>query len=674
VTPGARKLAIACAVIAAACGSRGAVSSRGQAEVAISLASRGVVADDPARASSNRVAIQRAIEEHAGSGAHLVLPPGEIYLDRGPRYASLRFAGSRATDLVLRGDPDRTSTIVLQGDATDGLWMGIEIADGARRIALRDFRIYQGEIANPSSTQQNHLIQVTAARAITADVELDNIHFGPCIGDGLRIVGTAPHHVEDVRAHDFTMHLAGQPQAARGARSGVSIQRGFRNIELSDFYISGAKNSPIDMEPSAAAVMERLSIHDGVVDNSRGQTPHAISIAGYEDASRQVAPLVNSSLRDVVVLEGQLGIMDTEGLSLRGVTLYASGRGPMAGFADPLIYISHQNQNLVLSDVDIVRDTGAAPGPLVLVLHGPSTYTTGMRVEGGAWVSRVDPGARTPFLASFESAQQLSLRGTRLRVSEAGEGRYGIKLRSTARDLQQIELRDLLIESTDAELAAAVWIAASNQRAVDRVQLVGVEARTARYGAVFDASPGSRIEASPVLEGLVCTGCERAWKAINATADQMFPIVGRDHRTRVQRFTGTLPPEGVFRAPTGSEYVYEDRGRQLQLRKGPGEGAQGWRVVEETVHHGPCDPAIETTRIVTDGAQTYSLPDGTADRQVKRITIASATNAPRGVLRPSRLASGRALSWQTVGSVSLIWDDARKMWSILGTPDRVAVE
>ena len=56
-----------------------------------------------------------------------------IYLDRGPRYTSLRFAGTRTTDLTLRGDPTRMSTIVLQGDAT-GTAFTVEQARQIRRF------------------------------------------------------------------------------------------------------------------------------------------------------------------------------------------------------------------------------------------------------------------------------------------------------------------------------------------------------------------------------------------------------------------------------------------------------------------------------------------------------------------------------------------------------------
>jgi hypothetical protein len=348
----------------------------------------------------------------------------------------------------------------------------------------------------------------------------------------------------------------------------------------------------------------------------------------------------------------------------------------MAGFGDPLLYVYHHNRDLTLVDVDIVRDAGAAPGPLALVLHGVGTYTTGMRISGGRWISRVDPGARTPFLAAFECVQRLGITGLRLEVAGLAEGRYGIKLRPSARDIEGVELRDVQIEAAGGgpELAAAVWAAATNQHAIDQLQLVNVAARGARFGVVFDGTPGARIQSTPVVEGMACAGCERAWTAVNVAAHQVFPIVARDPRTRAVRFAGTLPPEGAFSAPAGSEYVYEDRGRQLQFRKAAGDGPAGWRVTEEIVASGPCDPSVERTRITTDGEQSYTLPDGTADGQVKRIAIAAATNQPRGILRPSRLAAGRALTWNSVGAVALIWSHVQRTWSVMGKPDRVAVE
>jgi hypothetical protein len=274
--------------------------------------------------------------------------------------------------------------------------------------------------------------------------------------------------------------------------------------------------------------------------------------------------------------------------------------------------------------------------------------------------------------------QHLTLQGLRLRASGLAAGRYGIKLRPSARDIEHVALRDVRIETEGdgEELRGAVWIVATNDRAIDKLELVDVAARGGRHGVVFDGSGGGRIQSTPVLQGVSCAGCERAWTSVNAAADRVFPIVARDQRTRAHRYSGTLPPEDVFSAPPGSEYEYEDKdgARRLRYRKVSGDDARGWRAAEEAVLRGPCDPAIEITQITTGGAETYSLADGTADGQVKRITIAAVAAGARGVLRPARFASGRALSWSTTGSVSLVWDHARGTWRILGKPDRVTVE
>ncbi|HSK00542.1 MAG TPA: hypothetical protein VK932_04850 [Kofleriaceae bacterium] len=505
-------------------------SSRQAAELpTVALTSYGVVADDPARASENRRAIQRAIHEQSGRGVVLALPPGAIYLDRGAHHISLRFSG--VTDLVLAGDPSGASTIVIEGDALGGYWVGIEIHDGARRIGLRDFSIEHGpRFDNPSPSQQNHLIQLNAHRQNVSDVEIQHVRFGPCIGDALRILGTSPSHVERVKVHDFAMHTGGHPNAPRrGSRSGLSLQRGFKDVEVRDFYIHGAKNSPIDMEPSAAAPMEGLHIHDGVVDNGGGTTVHAVSLGGWEDAARHVTPLRRSSFRNVTVLEGQIMLVNTEGLELSDVTLLASDRGPMATSAAPMIYVFHHNANLRLRRVDMLRDAGAGSGALLHVSHGVETYPSNIEIEGGTWISRVDPEVKGRAYVSFESAQGVRMRDLQLRLEgPAPADKFGIRFRSSGRDVSDVELSGLRLEAPGGPLAAGVWLAATNNRTVRDVRITGVRAPgAAAHGVLFDATSGSEIEAAPVLEENDFSGAIADWAAVNFAATRVAPTTRR---------------------------------------------------------------------------------------------------------------------------------------------------
>src|SRR5262249_29520625 len=157
-------------------------------------------------------------------------------------------------------------------------------------------------------------------------------------------------------------------------------------------------------------------IHDGVIDNSGGTTVYALSLGGWEDISRNVTPLRNSKLRKVAVIEGQITLVDTEGLEISDVTIYASGRGPMAASAAPMMYVYHQNTNLRLARVDMIRDAGAGTGSLLVVSHGVDTYPSNIEIEGGTWISRVDPEVKGNAYVSFESAQGVRMRDVQLQL------------------------------------------------------------------------------------------------------------------------------------------------------------------------------------------------------------------------------------------------------------------
>ncbi|HKQ77828.1 MAG TPA: hypothetical protein VJ810_29290, partial [Blastocatellia bacterium] len=188
---------------------------------------------------------------------------------------------------------------------------------------------------------QNHHIQITAATADCADVEIQNIHFGPCIGDAVRVAGSATNNVVNGRAHHVTMRTGGhQLSPNSGSRSGISFQKGLKNFELGNFYIHGAKNSPIDCEPTGAGAMTGLNIHDGVVDNTGGSTAIAISFDGYDSTSL----LADSRISNVNVIEGVVQVVFTENCTLDNVNIYASGQYAMAGKTDPLLYVAQLNQ------------------------------------------------------------------------------------------------------------------------------------------------------------------------------------------------------------------------------------------------------------------------------------------------------------------------------------------
>ncbi|MBB4912301.1 hypothetical protein H4W32_002225 [Actinophytocola algeriensis] len=209
--------------------------------------------DEPQVALDNAAAINRAIEEHPVD-TRFVLPAGDIFVARDlgasgdHRFAAIRIAGDRH-GLVLCGQGPGVTRLVLTGSQGGGLSQIIQVADGPTRITLCDFAIEHGQnVTNIDQTGlQNHQIELNAVKADVADVEIRDVHFGACVGDGIRLAGgegaTTSTLLRNTTIQHIVMRLGKHNEAQDGCRSGVSFQKGIQDLLLSDFYIEGPKNS-----------------------------------------------------------------------------------------------------------------------------------------------------------------------------------------------------------------------------------------------------------------------------------------------------------------------------------------------------------------------------------------------------------------------------------------------
>lgn len=181
--------------------------------VDLSLSPYSVVAESTAAGAANAVAINAAIVTYSGTGAWLIVPSGNVYVDwitsAGADY-SIKF-GTGISDLTLCGAGMYGTTLIQHGTGTPGEWDAIVI-DGASRIEICNLQVKQGTIKIPDNGEQNHLIAVynNTAGGVTKDIRLRGIKFGKCIGDQLRLLaGTAPDLVENVDLFDFEMNGQG---------------------------------------------------------------------------------------------------------------------------------------------------------------------------------------------------------------------------------------------------------------------------------------------------------------------------------------------------------------------------------------------------------------------------------------------------------------------------------
>ena len=251
-----------------------------------------VVANDssPAVVAQNTAGINLAIATYSGTGANLVLPNGDIFVEeQAPGGAEIRWCikfGTGVSRLTLSGQGMFATTLVqlCEGDFGELNLLNI---DGASYIELTNLGFRQDMITNPDPGQQNHLVAVynNTLGGTTEHIRGHNLFFGKCIGDAIRILANDPSdHVVDAKFTNFLMVLNGvvtsvPPNGRTGARSGIAIQRGGIDCEFGNFYIAGAQNSAIDEEPSGGA-SSRTYFHDFQIDNALGNTGTPVSLGG----------------------------------------------------------------------------------------------------------------------------------------------------------------------------------------------------------------------------------------------------------------------------------------------------------------------------------------------------------------------------------------------------------
>jgi hypothetical protein len=326
-----------------------------------------VVPDDPGKAMQNAAGISAAIAAHDGKGAVLVLPPGEIYVDRPGGFWSIRFPAG-ASRVTLRGAGMFATTLVQHGaGARDAEW-SLLVVDSCTDVQISSLGLRQGAIEHPSAEDDHHsLLDVVAIAQNCRNLVLDQLFFGPCIGDALRVLGDgAGCYCQNVRLTNFIMDTGGHPYGTAGlglgSRSGVSLRCGIRKLELGHGFIRGAKGSPFEIEPGGNGVLEDLLVHHLVVDNSGGQSATAISLTGA-----LASPIERMVMSDVVVLDGNVSGALTRDATISNLTIRTSRDAPPELEGKALFDWSQAHEGSTIANLNLSRGAGSPPGPLVTV-------------------------------------------------------------------------------------------------------------------------------------------------------------------------------------------------------------------------------------------------------------------------------------------------------------------
>lgn len=564
------------------------------ADVDLSGAPYSIVPNDEGEALRNSRQINRAIIDHPAN-VRLSLPPGIVYVALDPavigkyRFAAIRVVGVDKRRLMITGAGSSVTSLVITGSQNNGLSQILQIADGPQQIQIRDLSFAHGPgvVDIDTAGLQNHQIELNALQSSVTDVCIENVDFGTCVGDAIRLAGGEEGTgalLSNTTIRAVTMRLAKHPAAPKGCRSGISLQKGIQGLRFSDFYIVGAKNSGLDCEPTAHGVMDDIHIFNGTIDNTQSDTPYAASFAGFEDNAHRTSFLTNSSLTNVQIKGGQLQIVSTRGCSVADVMVEVAG-GPFKAADEPVLLVYRENEDLSLRDVNLHRAAGSPPGPIAVV-QNIQNNSRRVSIEGGTWRSDVSAGKERSHIR-FVGASDLQIRGTRVRITNSASTSNIVQFRPSGTAMNGVSLHEVVLEGPDGIANAVAFVGVDH--AINSILVTGCTFLGGfRRGILFDATGAGSVDQNPIVQANHFGRCARPWDSDRNAGTAVFPVITGNVGGPCT-LSGSVEPNGLVAAPVGSQFVRDGMASLEVWWKTRGAGTSGW----VTMPLGPDQPAPE---------------------------------------------------------------------------------
>lgn len=614
-----------------------------------------IVANDAstAVATANAVGINLAIATYSGTKACLILPIGDVYVERiedlGRADYSIRF-NTGHSDLTLCGQGMFATRLIQNGVGVPGEWNCI-IVDGASRIELCDFTIMQGTLGTVDPSQQNHLICLynTQPAGVTDSVHGHNLYFGKCIGDAIRVLGEESGgvglQVTRSRFIHFQMQLNGVVNVASGrvgARSGIAIQRNAIDITFAHFQDQGAQNQAIDMEPTGTlgvSSVDRVSFIDGDIGPSLN-VDISVSIGGSANV-----PATNTLVKNLTLKNTCASIVYNNDITIDGLRIYVDIPTPSIP-TTPNLQLRQVITNISMRGLD-VRRTGTAgvASCLDVVLNAGSNR---IKLADSFFLQ-----GRSTYPILMDGTNYLDMANIDVEYTAAGPGGFdGIAIQASAASADRITLDNVIIRSTTGLLRGGVSFFPRAPRSMADITCIGIDSDgAATYGVVFNYGAGATVDSYPILHG--CNnGVNQQWRAEDAGNNEIFtvfPIIGgSDGRWTGRLLEGQVGPNGNVLGNVGDVYIQRDNDDTISVR---------WQKVTEAVAGTPTNTGWEWLKgntispaAIGAGPTADYAPAGidTADC-IRQDTSAPAIVAGLNITAAS-LGNRRLLLWQNISA------------------------
>lgn len=581
--------------------------------VDLSLPPWNVVAGSSATAvaQANTAAINLAITTYGASGASLVLPSGDIYIEQaaGGVAWSILF-GSGITGIDLSGQGPNETRLIQNGVGDGGDWHAI-LFDRCTNCGIHDLHLEQGVIQVPDQIQLNHLLNITNSSldgtGTTRDIYGYNLSFGKALGDQIRLFGdTAP--IQNIRLANLTLRgngiclrawtpstvyplgswvvndsgknykcttagtsaSSGGPTGTgtgitdgtavwdykaprEGARTCISVQRGYRHVEIGHFYATGAQNGVLDIEPTSAGggfagleVMEYLNIHDGTLDNSLGDTAVAATFSGITAGTKSYG----NRMSNVNIIAGCLSMIQTDTQTLDNITIVVKTALPNEpNFSNVLVRQS--NVDLTMRGIKLIRSGTAGTGNLLDIELADRFTLDGFSFQQGV----------VGYPVIMEAVVRPNIRNGRIHwTAGTPSARSALYLAAINATVDGASFDNVSISTSSTKMLAAVELISRTTNKITNVSVTNIRAAGYVSTGVFMSIQGTPGDVNPIIQG--CSfGTDPTWVAESEIAstpiDTIFPIVaGSKGANTARHLEGNVAPGGACVGNLGDIYTY----------------------------------------------------------------------------------------------------------------------
>lgn len=532
-----------------------------------------VVRNDSTKGAVNRVAINAALVAYGVSGAQLTLPAGTITVDREPSHDySIKF--DRTTEVELVGQGERATTIVQEGNGTNGDWHCI-VMEATTRCGLRNLRIMQGTITNPAPGQHQHLVYVRSQTVgvDNTDTTITDCDFGKCVGDAITMLGGQASDgfgvVRGLWIRNVRMRLNGNVDGVRiGARTGISFQRGYSNVRIENVDIYGAQNSCIDMESTAGTTttMEWAQFADVRCDATFAKSSVAVSFSGISNGQKTQ----HLRAKNVTIIGGRMQVVSTSDAVFEGCTVYSDDTlGTGLELAGGLCYVRQVNDDLVFRNMHIERIGLSQAGECLDIASTGNRLT----IDGGSFIQGTNQHA-----IRIENTTKIQMSGMP-RILHSGSAPTNFSGMFVGAITSSITgpVLEAHVECTSGSIRGGITLAVKNGFTISTPNARMVGRGGVTNGVYLSVETGGTLE--PVKVD-IDNGSGTPWKQVDANdvAITTQHVIVSGNRGGACTFVGDASPQGVLDALQGSWHIQRS-GNSTVVRQKTTSGSSGWSIL-----------------------------------------------------------------------------------------------